>query len=61
MNKIIKGLMFILLNWILISCSGNSSNIYILADTSMPDESVEEEFCKKTGQDNYPIINYDKE
>lgn len=44
----------------LTSCSGNSSNIYIIADTSTPDESVEYEFCKETGQDNYPITNYEK-
>ena len=29
------------------SYGGTSSNIYIIADTSMPDESVEKEFCKK--------------
>lgn len=32
----------------LASCGGVSDNIYILADTSMPAESVEEEFCRKT-------------
>ncbi|MBD5263776.1 MAG: hypothetical protein HDS39_06860 [Bacteroides sp.] len=44
----------------LVSCGGVSDNIYILADTSMPDESVEEEFCRKTGVDNYPIVNLDE-
>lgn len=56
-----KWIYFLLGLTLLVSCSGNSSNIYILADTSMPDESVEEEFCRKTGRDNYPITNYDKE
>ena len=35
--------------------------IDILADTSIPDKSVEEEFCRKNGRDNYRIINYEKE
>ena len=59
--KTIKKLLFLILIGFLTSCVGNSSNIYILADTSIPDESVEYEFCKKTGIDDYPIVNNEKE
>ncbi len=45
--KMTKILLSILLACVLTSCGGVSNNIYILADTSMPDESVEEEFCMK--------------
>ncbi len=58
--KMTKILPSVLLMGMLESCSGCSDNIYILADTSMPDESVEEEFCRKTGQDNYPIVKPDE-
>ena len=49
--------LIIMLLLLMTSFGGTSSNIYILADTSMPDESVEEEFCRKTGIDNSPIVN----
>ena len=58
--KITKIVLAALLIGVLTSCGGVSNNIYILADTSTPDESVEEEFCKRTGIDNYPITNLDE-
>ncbi len=58
--KMTKIVLSILLAGVLTSCGGVSSNIYILADTSTPDESVEEEFCRKTGIDNSPITNPDE-
>lgn len=61
MNHMRQGYsLIIMLLLIMASCGGTSSNIYILADTSMPDESVEEEFCRKTNTDNYPIVNLDE-
>lgn len=59
--KTTKIVLSILLAGVLTSCGGVSDNIYILADTSTPDESVEEEFCKRTGIDNSPITNLDEE
>lgn len=53
-------LVILMLLLMMASCGGTSSNIYILADTSMPDESVEEEFCRRTGIDNSPIVNLDE-
>lgn len=58
MRKLYSVMMLLLL--VMASCGGTSSNIYMLADTSMPDESVEEEFCRKTNIDNYPIVNLDE-
>ncbi len=58
--KTTKILLSALILGVLTSCGGMSSNIYILADTSTPDESVEEEFCKRTGIDNSPITNLDE-
>lgn len=59
-SKFMKWTLLMLSIFVLTSCSGNSNNIYIIADTSTPDESVEEEFCRRTGRDNYPITNYEK-
>ena len=53
-------LVILMLLLMMASCGGTSSNIYILADTSMPDESVEEECCRKTGIVNSPIVNLDE-
>ncbi len=58
--KMTKIVLAALLLGVLTSCGGVSSNIYILADTSTPDESVEEEFCKRTGIDNSPTVNLDE-
>lgn len=58
--KTINIIYVLLLVGMLISCGGISDNIYGIANTSMPDESVEEEFCRETGIDNYPIVNLDE-
>ncbi len=58
--KTTKIVLSILLAGVLTSCGGVSDNIYILADTSTPDESVEEKFCRRTGIDNSPITNPDE-
>lgn len=42
--KTTKMLLFSLLMGVLTSCGGVSNNIYILADTSTPEEPVEEDF-----------------